>query len=211
MRFEIKFILNDLEFSKFRSWIITQTRFKKKYEPRIVNSIYFDDVNDSSANDNLAGISLREKYRLRWYNNNFNKLAKFELKKKVNRLNYKEYFDFDYTRKDLLHMSNKEYADICHRKLQNWNPRYTFELFPKIQIQYSRQYYEDIKNVRLTIDSKIRFWKSVDNEKMFYGNHLNYGLNIAEIKFPPDLYSHVSELLKNTNFIPKRHSKYLER
>ena len=82
MRYEIKFILNDNELAEFKSWIISQTRFKKKYNPRIVNSIYFDDINDSSANDNLAGISLREKYRLRWYNKNINKIAKFELKKK---------------------------------------------------------------------------------------------------------------------------------
>ena len=76
MRHEIKFILNDFELLKFKSWIISQTRFKKKYEPRTVNSIYFDDINDSSANDNLAGISLREKYRLRWYNNDFDKITR---------------------------------------------------------------------------------------------------------------------------------------
>ena len=209
MRYEIKFILNDSELEEFKSWIISQTRFKKKYNPRIVNSIYFDDINDSSANDNLAGISLREKYRLRWYNKNINKIAKFELKKKINRLNYKEYFELGDTMRDHSILTNKDYADICHGKLFNWNSRYTFELFPKIQIQYAREYYEDIKNVRLTIDNKIKFWKSLESEKIFSGNYLNYELNIAEIKFSPDMYNYVSNLLNNTRFIPKRHSKYL--
>ena len=209
MRHEIKFILNDFELLKFKSWIISQTRFKKKYEPRTVNSIYFDDINDSSANDNLAGISLREKYRLRWYNNDFDKITRFEIKKRVNRLNYKEYFDFEPSEKISSEMTNKNYAEICHKKLLNWNPRYSFELFPKIQIQYFREYYEDINNVRLTIDNKIKFWKSLDNQKMFYGNSLSYELNIAEIKFSPDLYGYVSKLLNYTRFIPKRHSKYL--
>ena len=209
MRYEIKFLLNDLELIEFKSWIISETRFKKKYDSRIVNSIYFDDIYDSSANDNLAGISLREKYRLRWYNNDFNKIAKLELKKKINKLNYKEYFDFETIKKNPSNMSNKEYANICHKKLMNWNSKYIFELFPKIQVQYTREYYQDIKNTRLTIDNKIKFWKSVDNEKMFYGNYLNYEFNIAEIKFPPNLYQHVSKLLKNTRFIPKRQSKYL--
>jgi len=54
MRYEIKFILNDFELFKLRSWIVSQTRFKTKYDTRKVNSIYFDDINDSSANDNLA-------------------------------------------------------------------------------------------------------------------------------------------------------------
>ena len=65
------------------------------------------------------------------------------------------------------------------------------------------EYYEDINNVRLTIDNKIKFWKSLDNQKMFYGNSLSYELNIAEIKFSPDLYGYVSKLLNYTRFIPK--------
>ena len=94
MRYEIKFILNSIEFDKFKTWLLINTGFVKKYEPRLVNSIYFDDLNNSSANDNLAGVSIREKYRLRWYNKDFSHLAKFELKRRHNRLNYKKYFDF---------------------------------------------------------------------------------------------------------------------
>ena len=56
MRYEIKFILNSIEFDKFKTWLLINTGFVKKYEPRLVNSIYFDDLNNSSANDNLAGI-----------------------------------------------------------------------------------------------------------------------------------------------------------
>ena len=78
MRYEIKFILNSIEFDKFKTWLLINTGFVKKYEPRLVNSIYFDDLNNSSANDNLAGIGIREKYRLRWYNKDFSHLAKFE-------------------------------------------------------------------------------------------------------------------------------------
>ena len=59
MRYELKFVFNNHELFKFKSWLISETRFKKKYSPRIVNSIYFDDINNGSANDNLAGISLR--------------------------------------------------------------------------------------------------------------------------------------------------------
>ncbi len=37
------------------------------YPPRRVNSLYLDTLNLSSLNDNLAGISVRQKLRLRWY------------------------------------------------------------------------------------------------------------------------------------------------
>ena len=43
MRYEIKFILNSIEFDKFKTWLLINTGFVKKYEPRLVNSIYFDD------------------------------------------------------------------------------------------------------------------------------------------------------------------------
>ena len=44
---------------------------------------------------------------------------------------------------------------------------------------------------------------------MFYGYKYPYWANIVEIKFEQDSYNYVKDLLRNTNFLPKRHSKYL--
>ena len=57
--------------------------FKDIFNSRIVNSIYFDDVNLSSINENLDGISEKTKIRIRWYGDS--KIIKnpiLEIKKK---------------------------------------------------------------------------------------------------------------------------------
>ena len=48
-----------------------------------VRSLYFDDVYNSCASENEAGISKRYKYRIRYYENNAN-LLKLEKKEKAN-------------------------------------------------------------------------------------------------------------------------------
>ena len=59
---------------------------KELYSPRMVNSIYYDDMNLSNISQNLAGISKRVKYRVRWYGeNNSLKNPHFEIKSKIAR------------------------------------------------------------------------------------------------------------------------------
>jgi hypothetical protein len=43
------------------------TTSKKAYDERRVNSLYFDDLSFPAVRDNLAGISQRNKKRLRLY------------------------------------------------------------------------------------------------------------------------------------------------
>ena len=40
--------------------------FSVQYPKRKINSLYFDDLNYSSINENLDGISEKKKYRIRW-------------------------------------------------------------------------------------------------------------------------------------------------
>ena len=41
--------------------------FSIQYPKRKINSLYFDDLNYSSINENLDGVSEKKKYRIRWY------------------------------------------------------------------------------------------------------------------------------------------------
>ena len=134
MRHEIKFVFNTNELSIFESWLTSNTRFKERYKSRIVNSIYFDDLNNSSANDNLAGIGFSEKYRLRWYDQNLTETGRFELKKKHHKLNYKNYFD-------LLLNENKEKKIIIF-------------ILPNY---FKKNYSIGIKNIHLNYFQKFKF------------------------------------------------------
>ena len=73
-RYEIKFVLDNARLSDAMQWLYNNTTANKTYNNRQVNSIYFDDVDFSSVRDNLAGISQRNKLRLRWYGHQENSL-----------------------------------------------------------------------------------------------------------------------------------------
>ena len=56
--------------------------FRYHHQDRHINSIYFDNIFLKSAEDNLAGISDREKIRLRWYGLNKGLIKNAVLEKK---------------------------------------------------------------------------------------------------------------------------------
>ena len=56
-RYEIKFILNEANYSKAYFIINAKTSMKKDFSNRVVNSLYFDDMNFSSIQDNLIGLA----------------------------------------------------------------------------------------------------------------------------------------------------------
>ena len=97
VRKEIKFKVFIKDIGKFYSWLLNSP-FKKSYEDRRVNSLYYDTYNLDFANDNITGLSKRIKIRARWYSkydqnflNDFckDKNFKFEVKRKVNNLSDK--------------------------------------------------------------------------------------------------------------------------
>ena len=60
-RYEIKYVLNDNNFNEALNFLYLHSKAKKKFNTRIVNSLYFDDDNLSLAKDNLDGLSKRKK------------------------------------------------------------------------------------------------------------------------------------------------------
>ena len=164
MRYEIKYIFNNDQLSIFMKWMFSQSNFNKKHPNRLVNSIYFDDAFNTSANDNLAGISQREKYRLRWYNVEVNKLSNFEIKRKVNKLNSKIYLKLENKYKNLSDLTNSEIAYIFQKTIFEYDPQYNFDFFPKLQVQYFRSYYylNNDKDNRLTYDTNVLFSRASD-------------------------------------------------
>ena len=62
--------------------------FHKRYQDRKVRSLYFEDLDYSTFNENINGLSRRNKYRVRWYGNAFDKVlnGKFEIKSKRNKI-----------------------------------------------------------------------------------------------------------------------------
>ena len=81
-RIEKKFVLGKLK-NDFLKKLLLINGFNKQYPDRNISSIYLDTLNYNFAKDNINGVSRRKKIRLRWYNDNLDKIS-YEQKNKEN-------------------------------------------------------------------------------------------------------------------------------
>ena len=206
-RYELKYILNHNAINESIKFILINAKAKKKYDNRIVNSIYFDDLNFTNANDNLIGLPNRKKYRLRWYNNS-DKLF-FETKIKKNRLNFKKIFPLTLNDKKISNLSIFEINEIFQKQVLKKNKIISSYLNPTLGVMYLRDYYENNDGIRITVDNNINFYQTIRNRKIDEVIFTKYNFSILEIKFQPHLLKYVGKILINFKTLLSRHSKYL--
>ena len=209
-RYEIKFILNEANYSKAYFIINAKTSMKKDFSNRVVNSLYFDDMNFSSIQDNLIGLANRQKMRLRWYDNNLlDKRAIFEIKKRNGRLGSKDTFKIDSLYGSLMDLKINEVSNLISKDLLNKEMVLSEYLQSTLQVSYERQYYKNFENIRVTIDRNIGFSYPMLQQKMTPNMQLLYPYSILEVKFDPKDKSAAFSIIKSLGLTPKRHSKYL--
>ena len=212
-RYEIKFVLSEFALAGFLSWMYMSTSCRKKYPNRMVNSVYFDDVNFMSARDNLAGAPERMKTRLRWYqygDNYPNSTPVWEKKFKLGRLGKKETVKL-YTLGDSFYNTPfLEIITLIKSELTDSNSSCLDYLVPTLSVSYLRHYYENVSGLRITIDEHIKFKSPLSmHEPLNKRCDIHYGSKIVELKFAPSLKDSVSELIRPLRLTPVRHSKYL--
>ena len=204
-RYETKYTLNDNQLSKFKKKVFNHFHFKKKYPDRVISTIYLDDAKLTDAKENIIGLSKRKKIRLRWYNNEIEKI-KLEKKIKNNRYNFKKIYELHAESSDIIEMNKKIHKinDKDFNFLQNKN------LFFIVGVRYLRKYFENIYGIRITLDSNISF-SLMNNSKNFLelNFHTKYNYNIAEIKFSTNLLDKVKNIYSIIDKSPSRNSKYL--
>lgn len=124
----------------------------------IIRSIYFDNTEDKALKEKIQGIQKREKFRIRYYNDDLSRIA-LEKKMKINRLclKYSAPLTEEECRKilagDISWMKThpSELVREFYAKL-----RY-LRLKPRVTVSYVREpYIYGPGNVRVTFDSKIR-------------------------------------------------------
>ena len=209
VRIESKYISDDKGLNEF-IWLIRNERFLKSYEPREVNSIYYDDQVFTSISDNLSGSTPRTKFRLRWYKDINGNLSNFQFEKKIKNgiTGHKEQVFFD-------QKYNPLEGKLSMKNLQKITGLFNDKLFPthytpKLLCNYYREYYEREDGSRFTIDKNIRF-------KQIYGNSLvNNKFNflstnqiIMELKFSPENIKKIATITRKLPIPSTRCSKYL--
>tara|TARA_B100001248_G_scaffold53935_1_gene35473 strand:- start:242 stop:871 length:630 start_codon:yes stop_codon:yes gene_type:complete len=193
-RFEIKYNFKNFDEFFLKKKFFRKKNLKKNYDDRIINSIYYDTSNLKSANDNLAGISYRKKFRVRWYNReNF---FKFEIKSKQNKLTTKIIIDEGYF---------AEKNNFLSKQVDQFLKKNYLKKICKIS--YLRSYYK-YKDIRITLDRKIKYDSLIDNKKSKYIFSKDI---VLEIKYLPNLTNsnNVNYLVHDLPILVSRNSKYL--
>ena len=123
-----------------------------------IRSIYFDNDNDKALREKEDGINRREKFRIRYYNDDFSFIA-LEKKMKIDSLCLK--YDAVITEEECRKILGGDTAWMkdCPRELVRElyaKMRYQ-RLRPKVLVSYVREpYIYSAGNVRVTFDSAIR-------------------------------------------------------
>ena len=212
LRYEIKFILNEMNYSVFTQWITHFTNCTRKYSDRKINNLYFDDSDFNSVKDNLIGLPVRSKIRLRWYGDETNLFHSpiLEEKFRKGRLGGKQHLPMHSLNGQMynLHLNNinRKIQKYCNNSGNLISENY---YSPSLYVNYVRQYYQDQNNFRITVDSEINFSIPLLSKKVQDLELLQFRNRVLEIKFNADQKYYASNLLKNLNLIPTRNSKYL--
>ena len=159
VRYEIKMVGQAAAYHRLRMFMrMDRSGLRELYPPRIVQSIYFDTLMGKALEENLAGISHREKIRFRWYGPAQDR-AQGILERKVreNMLGWKDLLPID-EEIELEGTRRSDFATKIYSHLTpEWNDVRATQLIPVQWIRYAREYY-NAGNVRVTIDRKLSTW-----------------------------------------------------
>jgi|TARA_B100001964_G_C13964271_1_gene479063 SPX domain protein involved in polyphosphate accumulation len=207
-RLERKWTYNNVDNLMLHNALLRSKFFFSVHHPkRKINSLYFDDLNYSSINENLDGISQKKKYRIRWYGskNKFNNPI-FEIKIRKNFEVYKRLFNLK--KLNNLFIFKYENLDFIKEFLNN-QYRFNKTIYPILTTHYDREYF--ISNnglVRATLDYNLQSVLVKENKDLKINKNY-YSNTVLEIKYDVNLDQHVRDNLKSINTRLSRNSKFV--
>ena len=155
MRNEIKYILNKFEAQFF----LKKINAKPSFPPRYIYSLYYDTKSLKNFTDSEEGTVPRSKWRVRNYSNSFND------KKNVNDIfcnnliiEKKETFE-KYRTKKRIFLKNI-FLDKASSLIKIISKK---DLNPNVYVTYHRNYYTLDNNIRITVDTNIKFFQLRSN------------------------------------------------
>lgn len=178
-----------------------------------IRSLYFDSFNDEALQDNLMGAALREKFRIRLYEEDFTLIR---LEKKVKHLSQGFKESGLLTPLETSWILEGRYEFLKEKKERVFMDFYMALsgklLRPKVIITYDREpFMWEAGNVRITLDRNIRFYR---NPMDFLKKNLcclpdEKEKALLEVKYDGFLPSFIPAILSGENPLQSAHSKYV--
>ncbi|MBR6958046.1 MAG: polyphosphate polymerase domain-containing protein [Erysipelotrichaceae bacterium] len=216
-RHELKYVIPYAEYMAMRQ----RLRTVMSYDPHVsekglyqIRSIYFDNSDDKALREKIDGIGKREKFRIRYYNDDLSFIT-LEKKMKDNNLCLK----YDAV------ISEEEYRRIINGDIEFMKDHYeglVRELYakmkyqclkPRVLVSYVREpYVYKAGNVRVTFDSKIRtslFQQKLLNKKISDISATETPQDmILEVKYDAFLPGIIQDLIQVNGIRQQAFSKY---
>ena len=191
------------------------------YDPHVsseglyqIRSIYFDNSDDKALKEKIDGVGKREKFRIRYYNDDFSFIT-LEKKIKINNLCMK--YDAQISKEECRKIIDsdldfmKEHPEELVRELYA-KMKYQ-RLKPRVLVSYVREpYIYKAGNVRVTFDSKIR--TSLFNQDLLTDNVSDISATdtpqdmILEVKYDAFLPEIIQDLIQMPGLRQQAFSKY---
>lgn len=214
-RHEYKSFINNFDYFTLKTRLKHIAKLDKNVDKSgsyKVVSLYFDNVYDKAMSDKVNGLSEREKFRIRYYNNDYG-FIRLEKKSKKNQLCLKE--SVNLTKEECQKIIDGDYAWMRasdNELLLEFYAKIKADfLRPKIIVEYKREaYIYTSGNVRITFDSEIKASSNItaflsDERPMTpTGNNI-----ILEIKYDEFIPEIISDVVQTDDRRVSGFSKYL--
>ena len=179
-----------------------------------ITSVYFDDLYDTHLQDTEDGNRLREKYRIRIYNDSFETI-KLEIKYKRDSRVFKraETISAEQMKRLLAGQCISDKSPSADSTITLFNLAIANRgLRPRVIVEYDRAAYVfDAGNVRITLDRNLR--ASTDFDGFIHKNQAYYRPvpefdRVLEVKYDELLPGFIARLLETGNMNQTSFSKY---
>lgn len=216
-RHELKYLVGPMEYTVLRSRLASVLKHDEHVSADgcyLVRSIYFDNTDDKVLREKINGVQKREKWRIRYYNDDFSFIT-LEKKCKINNLCMK--FDAKITEKECQAILNGTIDWMIFHPSELVKELYfkikSQQLIPKVLVSYVREpYIYPAGNVRITFDSQIR-------TSLYHQVFLEQSIQdisaldtpqdrILEIKYDAFLPEIISHLIQTNQLRQSAFSKY---
>lgn len=202
MRFERKYRIESVALPFVEHLIrMHPAGFRKAFPDRQINNIYLDTPDFETFRANVAGVSERKKFRIRWYGQDLNNILKptFEIKAKQNQLGVK------FSKK--LSGFTPDTMEGALRQIQNMSPD-QYSLFPVLVNSYERSYFTTSdRRFRITIDWNMRFGGF--QQELKYLPYKDENGIILELKYDAIFEKEADRITQHIPFRLTKNSKYV--
>ena len=215
-RHELKHYINMSDYLTIKNRLVHIMKLDKnsnKNSEYKIRSLYFDNLRDKVLIEKINGVNHREKFRIRFYNNNYS-FIRLEKKSKINGLckkqseflTKKECEDIVKGNIDFLKDSKKPLLVEFYTKIKGDLLR------PKTIVDYIREaYIYKIGNVRITFDKNIRtgiYGTDLFDDNLATIGSIDNNIVVLEVKYDEFLPEIIQDIIQTNNRRASAISKY---